>query len=256
MLLAFDLDKTIVTSDHQLPLEIANAILDAKAAGHKVSILTGRPTVATTPFLNILGVSEYFSTNHGVFVVGKAGEVLQHRLIETNSVKEVINPYIDHEDLEFACIVEDTLYVKTPSDERWAWAHTLNRYVKEYEKDHNLRADKIVFVANGKRPEFLREIYHKNPGYVRYIWDNTYLEITSMEADKGSALRLIAEAQNIAPKDIIAFGDGPNDLSMLEYAGTGIAVGPFATDEMIEIANEHIASPEKLGVAKWLKENL
>ncbi|HHO56717.1 MAG TPA: Cof-type HAD-IIB family hydrolase [Trueperaceae bacterium] len=256
MLLAFDLDKTIVTNDHQLPLEIANAILEAKAKGHKVSILTGRPTVATTPFLNILGVSEYFSTNHGVFVVGKVGEVLQHKLIETEQVNEIINPYSDYPDLEFACIVEDTLYVKTPSDERWAWAHTINRHVKKFDKKHDLRADKIVFIGKGKNPEFLNEISENNSQYVRYLWDNTYLEITCPNADKGSALKLIADEQGIAAKDIIAFGDGPNDLTMLEYAQTGIAVGPHATPEVISAANEHIESPENLGVAKWLKENL
>jgi len=256
MLLAFDLDKTIVTNDHQLPLEIANAILEAKAKGHKISILTGRPTVATTPFLNILGVSEYFSTNHGVFVVGKVGEVLQHKLIETEQVNEIISPYYDHPSLEFACIVEDTLYVKTPDDERWSWAHTINRHVKKFDKNHDLRADKIVFIANGKDPKFLNEISANNQQYVRYIWDNTYLEITCQNADKGSALKLIAEEQGIEPKDIIAFGDGPNDLTMLEYAATGIAVGPYAGPEILAVASEHIESPEKLGVAKWLKENL
>lgn len=256
MLLAFDLDKTIVTNDHQLPLEIANAILDAKAKGHKVSILTGRPTVATTPFLNILGVSEYFSTNHGVFVVGRVGEVLQHKLMETKQVNEIISPYFDHPDLEYACIVEDTLYVKTPSDDRWAWAHTINRHVKKFDFKHNLRADKIVFITNGYNPEFLEKISENNADYVRYLWDNAYLEITCQDADKGSALKLIAEEQGIKPEDIIAFGDGPNDLTMLEYAQTGIAVGPYATKELIEIADEHIESPEKLGVAKWIKENL
>jgi hydroxymethylpyrimidine pyrophosphatase-like HAD family hydrolase len=56
-------------------------------------------------------------------------------------------------------------------------------------------------------------------------------------------------------KDTLAFGDGPNDVTMIQWAGTGIAVGE-AYHEVLDAAAEHIARPEELGVARWLEQNL
>ena len=89
-----------------------------------------------------------------------------------------------------------------------------------------------------------------------YPWEEGYLEITGPNADKGSALELLAGKLGVVQKDIIAFGDGPNDTTMLAYAGRGIAVGPHAHPDTVAAADEHIASPEDLGVARWLEENL
>ena len=54
----------------------------------------------------------------------------------------------------------------------------------------------------------------------------------------------------------MAFGDGPNDASMLAWAGRGIAVGPHACAEVLAAADEHIAAPEELGVVRWLEANV
>src|SRR5690606_20211136 len=51
MLLAFDLDKTLVTDDFRLPVETADAVSAARAAGHHVTVLTGRPLIAAREYL-------------------------------------------------------------------------------------------------------------------------------------------------------------------------------------------------------------
>lgn len=51
------------------------------------------------------------------------------------------------------------------------------------------------------------------------------LEVQGYEIEKGKALRILCEQLNILPEEVLAFGDGQNDLEMLRYAGTGIAMG-------------------------------
>jgi hypothetical protein len=59
----------------------------------------------------------------------------------------------------------------------------------------------------------------------------------------------------VAQHDVIAFGDGNNDLTMLEWAGHGVAVG-FAEAHKAGVAQETIAPPEELGVADWINQHL
>lgn len=256
MLFAFDLDKTIVRNDYELPEAILEAINRTKKAGHLVTVLTGRPKVAAEPYLDLLGLNEYFSTNHGALVTGRGGDILRKTRIGSAHVADLLKDYLNHPEVEFSCVVDDTLYVKNPKDERWAWAHTLNRKLRKFHPELDLHADKIVFTANGLSPKIRSYVSETYPEFVMYPWEEGYLEITGPNADKGSALGLLAGELGVAQKDIIAFGDGPNDTTMLAYAGHGVAVGPHAHPDTLEAADEHIAAPEDLGVARWLEENI
>lgn len=255
MLFAFDLDKTLVTNDYQLPPAISAAIRQLPEAGHIVTVLTGRPLAASLAYLKQLGLSECYATNHGALVIGKAGAVLQHKRILAHEVAAIIERYGYAVDVEYSCIVDDTLYVKNPDDPRWAWAHTLNRQVRRYHPDLPLEADKIVFSANGLTPAIRRYVSETFPGFVMYPWEDGYLEITAAEADKGTALALLAAELKVAREETIAFGDGPNDVTMLAWAGRAIAVGPHAHPEVLAVADERIPAPEELGVVRWLEAN-
>ncbi len=256
MLLAFDLDKTIVRNDYELPEKIVDAVHRARDAGHLVTVLTGRPKAASTTYLELLKVSDYYSTNHGALITGRAGAVLQQKRIDEAFVATLLEPYHDHPDIEFSCILDDTLYVKNPDDERWAWAHTQNRGVERFDPQVARHADKIVFSSRASTDVVHKHVSDTYPDFVMYPWEEGYLEVTGPGADKGTALQIIAAELGVAREDVIAFGDGPNDVTMLRWAGYSVAVGPHAHPEVIAAADEHIDSPEDLGVARWLEENV
>ena len=65
MLLAFDLDKTLVTDDYELPHETVEAVHAARRRGHMVTVLTGRPLRSAKPFLEQLELTLPHSVNHG-----------------------------------------------------------------------------------------------------------------------------------------------------------------------------------------------
>jgi hypothetical protein len=252
MLLAFDLDNTVVTRDHRLPGEIVRAIDAVRSAGHLVTVLTGRPHAAALQHVEALGVVPGpYSVNHGALVFGPDGAVLKRRRMPGDHVRRILSPPLMPEGVPFACIVDDALYVDDPTDERWAWAHTANRTVARIELDALHEADKIVFGSNGES-EALEARLNAALALTIYRWGDGYLEITAEDADKGAALALIADTLGVPREDTVAFGDGANDVTMLAWAGHGVSVGPHATPEVRAVANEHVAAPEELGVAAWL----
>ena len=256
MLLAFDLDNTIVTREHTLPEEIIFTLNRVRAEGHHITVLTGRPPIATQQFLDLLDINEYYSTNHGAYVVGKEGELMRWQKLEPATLQGVMKPFLDNPDIEYACIENDVLFVRNPDDERWNWAHTQSRTVKLFDVSRELNAEKVVFTSDALGNEVQTHLDNHYPELITYAWNNNYIEVTSPKSDKGSALALIAEELGIPQNKVIAFGDGPNDTTMLNWAGQGIAVGPYAHTDTLAVANEHIDSPENLGVVSWLEQNL
>ncbi|HLR46881.1 MAG TPA: HAD family hydrolase [Deinococcales bacterium] len=267
-LLAFDLDQTIVTTDHELPVQIRDSIFRAREAGHHVVVLTGRPLATAEPILEQLEVTDHYSVNHGALVFGTQAEILRRVRLEWTDVLQILSPDLLVEQLEFSCVIDDTLYVREPSDTRWKWAHTNNRRVAEFHHELNLKADKVVFSTDSdpftphSRPllelaeKLEQEILARHPHYVTYLWNNGYLEVTSPGSDKGSALELLAQELGVERENTVAFGDGLNDLKMLEWAGHSVAVGPHAHPRTLAAADEHIAPPEEGGVRDWLERNL
>lgn len=74
-----------------------------------------------------------------------------------------------------------------------------------------------------------------------------YLEFTTVESDKASALRFMAERLGVGQAETVAAGDGRNDASMIAWAGLGIAVEGSAP-EVIAAADRTIAAPGHGGI--------
>ena len=255
-LLAFDLDRTLLTDDYRLPLRIEEAIREARRNGHLVTVLTGRPRAAALPYLEQLEIDGPHSVNHGAVVYGFGGELVRRTRLEASVVAEVLAPYLEIADLDFSCVVDDMLYVRDPDDDRWAWAHSRNRLLKRFQPGVELDADKVIFAADDRTTAIEQEIRERLPDLVTYLWGDGYLEVTGANADKGGALELIAGLLEVPREATVAFGDGLNDVTMVGWAGTGIAVGPYAHPQVVEAADERIAAPEDGGVAEWIERNI
>jgi 5-amino-6-(5-phospho-D-ribitylamino)uracil phosphatase len=255
MLLAFDLDRTVVTDDYLLPDDVAAAIKAARSAGHHVTVLTGRARAAAQPYLDALEVVGPCSVNHGALVLGRGGSILRRSRLTAGEVCGVLGPYLEGE-LEFSCVVDDTLYVRDPSHERWSWAHTRNRSVERFSLARASDADKVVFDASAACAVVSDALSRTMPHLNRYLWGDGFLEIIGRDADKGTALATIAATLGVPREEVVAFGDGLNDVTMLSWAGRGVAVGPHAHADVVAVADERIASPEEGGVTAWLETNV
>ena len=81
------------------------------------------------------------------------------------------------------------------------------------------------------------------------------IELVKRGLNKAVGLKKVADSLNIPQSRIIAFGDEDNDLEMLEFAGTGVAMGN-GIHSIHTVANEITASNNDDGIALFLEEKL
>ena len=255
MLLAFDLDNTVVTRAEEIPPRILKAVHTAKAAGHHIAVLTGRPNASALPYVKQLEVSGPYAVNHGAQVIGADGEPLSRSVIPAREALELIQTYGVGRGLEYAFMKDDDIHVNNPHDPRWGWAHTLNRNVLTFDSGAVGDADKVVFGAAREGPRMLAELTRDYPKLMTYYWPDGFFEITGEGADKGTALARICQELGVAQGDTVAFGDGVNDVTMMRWAGRSVAVGESHPD-VLAASDEQVAEPEDGGVADWIEQNL
>lgn len=80
-----------------------------------------------------------------------------------------------------------------------------------------------------------------------------YFEFTALGIDKAKALDTVLGAKGYKTEEMIAFGDGHNDATMVEYAGIGVAMAN-AVEELKKIATEITLSNEEDGIAYVLEK--
>ena len=250
-LLAFDLDGTVVTREQGIPDAIRGAINRVRSMGHVVTVLTGRTETSARPFLDVLEVRVPYATAQGAMVSHADGRVMYESRLPGSTVRDVLDVA---EPASFFVATGTQFYVPQPEHERWDWARTEGHIVTDYRQYVNEAALKVFLYH--QRPEVMQaRLQQRFPTLSYYPWQDRYLEVTATDAHKGAALERIAGNLGIAREDVIAFGDGSNDLTMLSWAGHGVAVGEFEA-HFAGVADETIPPPEEHGVATWLEANL
>uniref|UniRef100_A0A7C5Z7Z4 HAD family phosphatase n=1 Tax=Caldicellulosiruptor owensensis TaxID=55205 RepID=A0A7C5Z7Z4_9FIRM len=80
-----------------------------------------------------------------------------------------------------------------------------------------------------------------------------FLEFTDINVSKGNALRFLSEYYGLKKEEVMAIGDGDNDISMIEYAGVGVAVGN-ATESLKNVADFVTRSCDESGFAEAIEK--
>ena len=111
----------------------------------------------------------------------------------------------------------------------------------------------VFFEDSQRRDVYLKEMKDKFPEYaVSYALVNN-IEVNAPDANKGSALRWLCGFLGIAREECMAFGDGTNDITMIQEAGTGVAMAN-AEKEVLEIADVVTSSNDADGVAIMIEK--
>lgn len=242
-LLFFDIDGTLVGFDGKIPESTYQAIDMARSKGHKVFICTGRSRCQIYDYLLEYGFDGIIAAT-GAYVEYE-GKVIRRETIGEENIARLIG-YFEAEDIAYTLQATDS-QISSPEK-----IETMKRIVNQQlkaqkrEDDPNVFADIVLAEDLRTHPEkyaftekaiyfgshrSLREVREALAPYFDVTAssfekpDETSGEVTMAGINKASGMRVIGDYLNCAREDMIAFGDGPNDIDMLEYAGTGIAMG-------------------------------
>ena len=225
--LFFDIDGTLVSfKTHGIPPSTVEAIRKAKSNGVGIFISTGRPLQIIT---NLTAIKQYidgYITTNGALCFVK-DNIVRKCPIPTKDVNLLIAD-ADKNDYAVLVVSEKDVRLYNPKP---IFNEVFVRDLNVTNIDTSLPADKTISEGNILQltpffsAEHERKIMQDMNGCVSGRWHHAFTDITAKEADKGKGLEAMAEYLNIDISTTMAFGDGGNDVSILQRAGIGVAMG-------------------------------
>ncbi|WP_455759172.1 Cof-type HAD-IIB family hydrolase [Phocaeicola coprocola] len=232
-LLVLDLDGTLTNSKKVITEHTRTALIEAQKRGLKIVLASGRPTYGVAPLANQLELDKYegyiLSYNGGEIIDWKTGEMMYKNLLDP----EVL-PYLYQcaKDNNFAIVSYENEYVLTEHpDDEYVLKEALLNVMKIKKVDNFLKAinhpiAKCLIVGDPTRLAVLeKEMYdHLKDRMGVFRSEPYFLELVPKGIDKARSLSVLLKEINMKKEEMIAVGDGFNDLSMIQYAGLGVAM--------------------------------
>jgi Cof subfamily protein (haloacid dehalogenase superfamily) len=229
----------------------------ARESGLRMLVATGRMFRSVRPYVEQLGLDDPVICYQGAVVADpRTGRFLRHEPIPVELAKETIAA-VQEEGFHVNCYVDDELYVArvTPEAERYAHFQKLPVHpVDDLVAWLSEPPTKLVAVGEPKALDGLEERMKARFAGRLYISKSLpyFLEFASPHVTKGSGLAFLAEHLGFGPEETVAFGDGENDVELLEWAGYAVAVAN-AHERVLAVADFVCPPVEEEGVAQVLE---
>jgi Cof subfamily protein (haloacid dehalogenase superfamily) len=186
----------------------------------------------------------------------ETGEFLRHEPIPLEVAKEAIGA-VEEEGFGLNCYVDDELHVATETAEARSYAefqhlpiHTVGPLLEWLEKPPT----KLVTIGEPHRLDELEARMKARFDGRLYISKSLpyFLEFASPDVTKGSGMDFVAKHVGFARERTVAFGDGENDVELLEWAGYAVAVAN--AHERVLAAADYVCPPvDEEGVAQVIE---
>jgi Cof subfamily protein (haloacid dehalogenase superfamily) len=255
--LACDLDHTLIWRDKALRPRTRAAIERARAEGLRVIVVTGRMFRAVLPYLEQARIDDPVVCYQGAAVVDpRNGHFLRHEPIPLELAREAIVA-LEAERFHVNCYVDDKLYVArvTPEAESYANFQDLRIHpVGDLLEWLSKPPTKLVTIGDPVVLDGLEARLKAHFSGRLYISKSLphFLELASPKVTKASGLAFLAEHLGFTADQVISFGDGENDVELLEWAGFGVAVAN-AHERVLAAADWVCPSAEEEGVAQVIE---
>lgn len=237
--IALDLDRTTLDAKGVLSKKNKEALEYAIKKGVHIVIASGR-SFHTLPkdVVAVKGI-EYAITSNGTAIYHvPTGKCLHQYQIDGEKVKEILE-ISKQENVTYEAFIKgnayaDGSYIDDP--ERFGATEESIEYVKRTRKrveniqnfllEHREELDcmDIVVADIETKEKLMKEIKEKVSGIYLTSCVDQLIEISNEKAGKHSGVKYIMELLDLKREEIAAFGDGDNDIEMLEFVGTGIAM--------------------------------
>lgn len=259
-LVALDVDGTILHEDETLTDAVRDAVAGAQAAGHEVTLATGRSWESSWQVLEKIGLTpEYVVCANGALLMQRdASEPHGYRRahVETFDPKPVLERIRGHLP-EGRFMVEDAEGYRLYTDGMLDWNLEKARKVDFDELSEAPATRVVVLSPDHDLQDFLTIVERMGLHQVTYsVGWTAWLDIAPEGVNKATALERVREALGIPRSRLLVAGDGRNDIDMFAWAGAegrAVAMGQ-APAEVQDAATEVTGSIEADGLATVLRD--
>lgn len=266
-LICIDMDGTLLNDKKVISEGNIKAIRLAYEKGVRIAVCTGRIFTSADFFSELLGVKSPVIASNGAFIMEKdRGEVVYKATLGVEKCKKLLAMFRKHDiyphyytsDTVFTekLVYSSSFYVEVnktlPKNMQVKivvvkdWDEVFNTYENEIFKGIGVDEDieKIKEVKTSLRGMKEFEV-------VSSRFDN--FEVMNKGVSKGNAVKILADFYGITREQIICIGDSENDLSMIKFAGLGVAMGN--ADEDVKTAAQYITESNNCdGVARVIEK--
>ena len=257
----FDIDGTIVAQEQgikEITPRVATAMKNLQRQGNYIFIATGRPHAFIHKFLKDFGFDGFVLSNGALIFVG--GELIFQDELNPALIKTVCD-IADAENVEYILESYPNTYFRKNSPAAEAFLQKIkvdySKFIRDFDIE-KISVSKIECLSNRKDFEELDKVYKKmlaTPGLKGWADPFHYksMEIYSDTISKATGILKVLKHLNIDVKNSYAFGDGYNDVEMIQTVGTGFAMAT-AKDNLKQFADYVVPSVQDDGVAVGIEK--
>ncbi len=259
-----DIDGTLVSmKTHAVPQSTIDALSQAKSRGVKIFISTGRPTslINNIGALQSLDLIDGYVTMNGAYCIVN-GNAISRNTLSVQEVQAIVQYSLDN-GLSCAVIRENDSLVFQPTELFRSIFYdkidvapmkeiTFNDIFTSHADGHVTLKEDIFQLSPFVHIDRENELRSQIPQCEFNRWHPTFADICAQNSTKAQGLDTIAEHFGFSINNVIAIGDGGNDIPMLQHAGIGVAMGN-ASDTVKAAANYISTHIDDNGIYNALK---
>jgi Cof subfamily protein (haloacid dehalogenase superfamily) len=256
-LAAIDLDGTLLDSQYQLSEENCQTVQELSANGTIVVLASGRMHATILPFSRRINLKSPIISYNGAMAKDVETEKILHHIPISSHLSEEIIEHCANHNLHLNFYLDDILYIR----ERNKWSElydsrtgATSHPVGDLHQFDGCKPTKLQIVDAPKNIDKLLLEFKQLFQEKLYITKTQpeYLEFMNPDVSKGRALTTVARKLGVSMRQVVAFGDGYNDISLMEVAGFRVAMGN-SIDEIKKCADYITETNDENGVANAIK---
>ena len=219
----FDIDGTLISfKTHQIPASTIDAIHQLQQQGVKIFLATGRHPI----WVQDLGFDfDGFVALNGGLCTTRSGEVLYKKALPAEDFKSMLKYQREKESFPCACVLDNSIWANYVNDTAIALYNHVGVKLPDIQPIENFADQPVYQLIAFFNAEQEKEIMANMPGCVATRWHPDFADVVPKGIDKALSLAALAEKTGVRREEIMAVGDGFNDLTMVRYAGLGVAMG-------------------------------
>ena len=254
----FDLDGTLLTSENKISETDKKTLKDLSEKGIKIVVATGRSPLQIKEYIHSLGISDPVITCNGGQIINViSGEIIYRKFLRPSDVKAMLNA-LSKDGTDYLFYTPDCVY-HSYSSERVKFFLAYNatapkefsvpiKPASEYPQSEGYEnLLKILIHDKTARISEFEKTFNKNGTLTIVSSGKDLIDVMPENTTKGNAVKELAKYLNIPISEVAAFGDSPNDETMLAAAGISVAMGN-ADDSIKKICDFTTKSNDEFGI--------